>query len=65
MKDLIKVTPVLYSIAQASQISGLSRATLYRFIKAGDLQTRKVGRRRLVSKITLERFLAEDHASAA
>lgn len=37
-----------YSLSEAEVLSGLSRATLYRLIAAGKLNTVQIGRRRLV-----------------
>lgn len=38
-----------YSIAEASRLTGLGRTTLYKMMDRGELQTRKIGRRRLIS----------------
>ena len=47
------------SIADAVAFSGLSRSRLYEHIRAGDFPTVKDGRRRLVPRRALIRFLAE------
>ena len=47
------------SIAEAVEFSRLSRSQLYEHIRAGDLRTIKNGRRRLIPRRALIRFLAE------
>lgn len=47
-----------YSIAEVSQLTGIGRTTLYRLMDQGDLQTRKLGRRRLIPASELLRMLA-------
>lgn len=49
--------PIAVSIAQACQISGLSRPTIYRCIAAGQLPTRKLGSRTLIIVEELRAFL--------
>lgn len=49
--------PIAVSIAQACQISGLSRASLYREISGGRLPTRKLGTRTLIIVEELRSFL--------
>lgn len=46
-----------YSIAESEVLTGLSRATLYRRIAAGELRTVQSGRRRLVPVCELERMV--------
>lgn len=50
-------TPIAVTIAQACQMSGLSKATLYRAISAGRLPTRKFGARTLLIVEELRSFL--------
>jgi excisionase family DNA binding protein len=66
MADLIAVAsqpgtgptgPLAISIAEACQVTGLSRSTLHRAVKDGQLRTSNVGRRRLVTHEELKRFL--------
>ena len=52
------LTPIAVSIAQACQISGLSRPTIYRCIAAGRLPTRKLGARTLIIVEELRSFLS-------
>jgi excisionase family DNA binding protein len=53
-----RLAPIAVSIAQACQISGLSRPTLYRCIAAGKLPTRKLGARTLIMVDELRSFLS-------
>jgi len=49
--------PLAYSIAQAEVVSDLSRATLYRLMAKGQLETVTVGGRRLITRQALEKLL--------
>jgi excisionase family DNA binding protein len=49
-----------YSLAESEALSGLSRSTLYRLIIAGQLQTVRRGRRRLVPRGELEKLCRPD-----
>lgn len=46
-----------YSIAEAAQLSGLSRTTLYEAIGDGRLRRKKAGRKALILAADLEKFL--------
>jgi excisionase family DNA binding protein len=48
---------LLYTMAEAQEITGLSRSTLYRLQRSGQLVTTTVGTRRLVTRQALERFV--------
>ena len=48
-----------YTLAEAVEMTGLSRSTLYRLAGANRIITIKVGTRRLVTRQALERFLNE------
>jgi hypothetical protein len=52
--------PAIMSIPEACQHSRLSRAFLYKAIKAGALQTVKRGKRRLVFGCDLAAYLSAD-----
>jgi hypothetical protein len=49
--------PIALSMAEAVKASGLGKTTLYAAAKAGILETRKVGRKRLVLTRSLIRFI--------
>lgn len=54
-------------VNETTAVSGLSRSTIYVLLKAGKLQTTKVGGRRLILRDSLQRLLrpANDlHASS-
>lgn len=53
------VTPLANSIERAGHRIGLSRATIYNLIAAGQLKTFKLGRRTLIAESELHRFLQE------
>lgn len=46
-----------YSINDIVKITGLGRTTIYKAIKAGSLQSRKLGMRTLVLSSDLDKFL--------
>ncbi|MGW9332037.1 helix-turn-helix domain-containing protein [Bosea sp. NPDC055594] len=50
-------TRLAYSICEAAKACGLSRATIYRLIQAGEIVPRKCGHRTLVLAADLQRFL--------
>ena len=55
--------PLAVSVAQAAQLSGLSRSFLYLLIREGSLPSIKVGHRRLIRVAELEAWLqAPEHA---
>lgn len=55
-----KVQPLTVSIADAVVMSGLSQATLYRLIDREELETTKLGRRRLVKVASLKRLIGAE-----
>ena len=50
-------SPLLLDIPRACAQLGLSRASLYRLMQTGRLESVQVGRRRLVPTAALERFV--------
>ncbi len=46
-----------YSKVETAERLGVGYVTLHRFIKAGELRTIRVGRRVLIPRLELERFL--------
>lgn len=50
------IEPVMVSVNEAAQALGIGRSTLYNLIASGQLQTVKVGGRRLVPYEPLLRF---------
>jgi excisionase family DNA binding protein len=51
-----------YSVDEAARITGLSRDLLYDQMRAGNLAYLKIGRRRLITRRSLEAFLAHTTA---
>lgn len=51
------VEPLAYSPRDAAHVAGISRAFLYEEIAAGKLACRKLGRRTLILRDELERYL--------
>jgi excisionase family DNA binding protein len=49
--------PIAYSIEQVPALIGLPRTTVYEAVRRGDLRTAKVGKRRLIRRTVLERWL--------
>jgi excisionase family DNA binding protein len=56
-RPVLRMPRILFSMAEAEALTGLSRSTLYRMIEAGKLRTVLHGRRRLVPAGELERLL--------
>jgi len=54
----VATDPVAMSIRDACRCCGLSRASLYRAIAAGQLDTRKFGSRTIILMDDLRRFIA-------
>ena len=49
--------PLLISVPQAAKLIGISRAAAYRFASAGDLPTKRLGRRVYVVSAKLREFI--------
>jgi len=48
-------------ITEAARRLGLSARTVATLVKTGDLESRKIGRRRLIPTSVLEEFIRRDH----
>ena len=57
MKQFKELKPLAYSIAEACTLSSVGRTTLYTAIARGDLKTRKVGRRTLITAQDLKSWI--------
>jgi hypothetical protein len=56
------VVPLLHSVAETRVIlGGLSRPTILKLCRIKELTSRKVGRRRMVLRSSIEAFLRKDH----
>ena len=49
-------TALLYSVADAARLLGIGKSSLWGMISRGEISTRKIGRRTLIRRQTLERF---------
>lgn len=56
--------PLLIPVPEAARLIGISRAAAYRFASAGDLPTKRLGRRVYVVSAKLRDFIGTDHAAA-
>ena len=55
--------PLLIPVPRAAKLLGISRAAAYRFASAGDLPTKRLGRRVYVVSAKLREFIEEDEAA--
>lgn len=51
--------PLAYSIADACRLSSLGRTRLYQLISENRIATKKIGNRRLVLAVSLQRLIEE------
>ncbi|WP_294442546.1 helix-turn-helix domain-containing protein [uncultured Sphingomonas sp.] len=51
-------TKIAFSVPEAMHATGLGRSTLYLAMQTGALEARKLGRRTLIRREALERFVA-------
>lgn len=49
-----------YSVSEAGRALSVSRGTAYALVRSGNLRSVAVGRRRLVPRTEIDRFLASD-----
>jgi excisionase family DNA binding protein len=55
---MVDLSPIALSLPEAVAVSKMSRTELYRVIRRGDLAAKKQGRRTLILRDELERFLS-------
>ena len=58
-------TPAALGIPDSAAYLGVSRGTVYNLLKRGELRKVKVGRRSVIARHDLDRFLARHSTSAA
>jgi excisionase family DNA binding protein len=63
--ELIPLIKFLYTVPQAAESLGISPKSVWNYLASGELKARRIGRRKLVTRDSLERFAAKDHASRA
>jgi predicted DNA-binding transcriptional regulator AlpA len=56
--------PLLIPVPRAAQLLGISRAAAYRFANAGDLPTKRLGRRVYVVSARLREFIETEGKAA-
>jgi predicted DNA-binding transcriptional regulator AlpA len=56
--------PLLIPVPRAAQLLGISRAAAYRFASAGDLPTKRLGRRVYVVSARLREFIETEGKAA-
>jgi hypothetical protein len=57
-----ELEPIAYSIRDAMKVSSLSRTTLFRLARAGKIEMRAVGARKLVLADSLKRLIETEAA---
>jgi excisionase family DNA binding protein len=63
-RDPFADLPLLISVPRAAQLLGISRAAAYRFASAGDLPTKRLGRRVYVVSARLREFIESEVTAA-
>ena len=63
MKQTHEVPRRGYSIEEVAQAYGITRQTLHKKIRAGELETIKIGKRRIITAAALEAFEAKGGAA--
>jgi predicted DNA-binding transcriptional regulator AlpA len=61
-RDELDDLPLLISVPMAAKLLGISRAAAYRFANAGDLPTKRLGRRIYVVSAKLREFIESEAA---
>ena len=57
-------SPVTVSVEEAAMLLGIGRTVAYRLVQSGDLRSVKIGRRRLVVRISIEEYVARLEGTA-
>lgn len=52
-------TPLAISVSETARQLGVGRTTVYGLINSGQLKTTKIGRRRLISMLSVREFLGQ------
>ena len=63
-KDIIRDVeatdqPLLVTVEEAARLLGIGRTTMFELIGSGEIKSIRLGRRRLISRTTLETFVDE------
>ena len=51
--------PLLLDIEPAAEVVGISRSTMYRLMNDGSIRSVHIGRRRLIERAELDRFVGQ------
>jgi excisionase family DNA binding protein len=55
--------PILFSVLEAARSCGIGRTKLLELVAAGEIRTIRIGKRRLVPRAELERYVASRTAT--
>lgn len=64
LSDPFDGLPLLIPVPRAAQLLGISRAAAYRFASAGDIPTKRLGRRVYVVSAKLREFIEKEDEAA-
>ncbi len=53
--------PLLVSMAETARLLGVCKVTVYSMIRAGTLRSVLLGRRRMIPRAQLDKFVKRDH----
>ncbi len=62
--DPLAGLPLLIAVPEAAKLLGISRAAAYRFARAGDLPTKRLGRRVYIMTAHLREFIETESEAA-
>jgi excisionase family DNA binding protein len=60
-----RVEPAWITYSDAEQLVGLSRVTLWRLVKSGEVKSASIGRARRISRQSLEDYLERQASEAS
>ncbi len=55
--EQVEITPQYLTYRQAEELTGLSRQTVWRLIKSGDVRAFRIGRSVKISRSSLEQYV--------
>ena len=56
--DILERCPEILTVMEAAEITKIGRTMMYRFIKNGEIQHLKIGKKILIPRVYLQNFLA-------
>ena len=56
--DILDKCPDILTVTEAAEVSRIGRTMMYRFIKNGEIQHIKIGKKILIPRVYLQEFLA-------